>query len=257
MSSESIDKILTELKRVENMLLKFQNSGKIPDIEREIVLSKLRNIYEFINIIQLPLVKAMEEPTIDKEPLTLAEAIEETAGEVPAEENQPELKDFTLIEIVDDIKTNTLDENQITENQITENQLPENQLPDNQVIQQVKIKPEQPAPILADKFHTNNNFLNEALANFQHLQNISKKYQTKPIKDISSAISLNDKFLYIKELFGNDGNLYKQTIEILNNSGDFNSAIKYLDNHFQWDFNDFQVQKIIELVHRRYMPSDE
>ena len=79
------------------------------------------------------------------------------------------------------------------------------------------------------------------------------------MNDNSVAIieCLNDKFLYIKELFSNDGNLYKQTIEVLDNAGDFNSAVKYIDEHFEWDFSDFQVQKIIELVHRRYMPSDE
>ena len=242
MSSESIDKILKELERVEIMLLHFQNTGNIPNIEREIVLSKLRNIYEFIHIIQIPEVEKLAELKIENELLTKSELIEKEVENLPVPESQPELKEFSLIEIVEDINTNYITESQLT---------------DSQDVIQVKSKQEPPASILADKFHTDKDFLNEALANYQHLQNLSKKYQTKPIKDISSAISLNDKFLYIKELFNNDGNLYKQTIELLNNSGDFNSAIKYLDEHFQWDFNDFQVQKIIELVHRRYMPSDE
>ncbi len=241
MSSESIDKILMELKRVEIMLLQFQKTGKIPDIEREIVLSKLRNIYEFIHIIQIQAVEKSIESTVDNELLIRSQTIDKEVEEVSIPEPEPVLNDFTLIEIAEDVSTNSA----------------EILLTDTQVIQPAKNKPEAPVPIIVDQFRTDKDFLNEALANFQHLQNLSKKYQTKPIKDISSAISLNDKFLYIKELFNNDGNLYKQTIEVLNNSGDFNNAIKYIDEHFQWDFSDFQVQKILELVHRRYMPSEE
>jgi hypothetical protein len=86
---------------------------------------------------------------------------------------------------------------------------------------------------------------------------IAKKMQTRPLKDISSAISLNEKYVFIKELFNNNANLYESTIEKLNNAFDFNEAIRYLDQRFEWDFDEEEVQKLLELVRRRYAPANE
>ena len=115
----------------------------------------------------------------------------------------------------------------------------------------VSNKPEQTV-ILAEKFQQDRSFLNEALAKYQPNTDISKKFQLAPISDIHSAINLNDKFIYIKELFHDDHILFKETIEKLNHFSSFNEAVAYIDHHFDWDFDDFQVQKILELVHRRY-----
>lgn len=241
MANESIDKILGELKKVELILRQFNDNGKIPDIERDIILSKLRNMYEIIHLVQLQEVDKLDKIKIQREQVKEIEPkdCQEKAPSIPEPISQNEVS--TLIGPPIEINTEKIEEQIIVA----------------PISQKVTVKPEPSATILAEKFQQDKNFLNEALANYQHLQNLSKKYQTKPIKDIFSAISLNDKYLYIKELFNNDGDLYKKTIEILNNSGDFDTAIRYIDEHFRWDFNDFQVQKIMELVHRRYMPSDE
>src|SRR5271166_2807475 len=99
MSNESIDKILAELQRVEMMLLYFQRTGKIPDIEREIVLSKLRNIYEFLLLIQLHKGEQIEKPLAQPE-----KSVEEPATSQIDKDPEGSGK-FT-----DVIKLNTLDE---------------------------------------------------------------------------------------------------------------------------------------------------
>ena len=81
--------------------------------------------------------------------------------------------------------------------------------------------------------------------------------QNRPLHDLFSAINLNDKFLFIKELFNDDATLYQKTIEKLNTSANFNESVQFLDQHFTWDFEDEQVQKLLELVRRRHIPANE
>lgn len=263
MANESIDKILNELKRIESILKQSKVTGKIRDIERDIILSKLRNIYEIIHILQPHEVELDASPIVKKEPIgeVSTKIIDVAAKQEDENKKIVAIHEEVIFEEEDNLSAEPKSEknNPVPDeisldinNSVTGKPLSESVAPVG-----VKLKQEPSGTILAEKFQENKSFLNEALANYQYLQNIAKKYQTKPIADISSAISLNDKFLYIKELFNNDANLYKQTIEVLNNSGDFNSAIQYIDENFQWDINDFQVQKIMELVHRRYMSPNE
>lgn len=51
MAKETIKKILEELDKVSDIIRKTSETGRFPDIEKDIILSKLRNIYEFINIV--------------------------------------------------------------------------------------------------------------------------------------------------------------------------------------------------------------
>ena len=61
---------------------------------------------------------------------------------------------------------------------------------------------------------------------------MQSKLQNKPITDLAKAIGINDKFLFIKELFGGDSDLYNQTIKHLNHFTDLNEAIIYLQENF-------------------------
>ena len=246
MQNESIGKILEELDKTRLFLAKFQESGKIPDIERDIVLAKLRNMYEFIQLIQLEetvsTVEADEpvnEASIPKSPSTIADPQPKVIEFEEEEEKQ------TKVEVKDEIEIMPIE---ITE-PITVESKPEPEIqPQPHETPHKAAKPE----ILAEKFQSQN-FLNETLAKYQNVTDLSKKMQNQPIKDIFSAINLNDKFLFIKELFNNDAALYQSTIEKLNSAGNFNDAVRYLDGNFTWDFSETMVQNFLELVRRRFL----
>lgn len=246
MKNESIGKILDELDKTRQFLVKFHETGRIPDIERDIVLAKLRNMYEFIQLIQL---EETESTVVEEKPTSIAP---EPVISPEITESQP-----TVIEFDDtpaEVKTAAT-----TEETEIEHPVPE-------TVPEVKPEPEpEKAPrthdashktakpeILAEKFQSQS-FLNETLAKYQDVTDLSKKMQNQPIKDIFSAINLNDKFLFIKELFSNDAALYQSTIEKLNSAGNFNDAVRYLDGNFTWDFSDTMVQNFLELVRRRFL----
>ena len=76
---------------------------------------------------------------------------------------------------------------------------------------------------------------------------------SKPIHNIEDAIGVNDKFLFIRELFSSNASRYKETIDALNNASDFNSAYSYIEKNFDWDFENEAAQKLLELVRRRHI----
>jgi hypothetical protein len=74
-----------------------------------------------------------------------------------------------------------------------------------------------------------------------------------PVSSLPKAIGINDKFRFIKELFGGDSDLYNETIKKLDAIGSLVSAISYIESNFSWDKNSDSVKQLITLIRRRYM----
>ena len=232
MAHETIDKILNELERVKALIEQFKATGKMPDIERDIVLSKLRTMYEFINLIQLH--DALDSYGVDQE-----DKKKRTIETEPIE-NKPQA---VLIE---------------TEIRKTEENIDVKIESPKQSVEHIShtTKVEEKRNIIGEQVHTEKKFVSDVLAQYVNNYDISRKLQEKPIKDLFTAIGLNDKFLYIRELFNNDSDSYTRTIEAINRLNGFNEAVKYIDSSFKWDFEKHEVQKFLELVRRRH-PENE
>jgi hypothetical protein len=74
-----------------------------------------------------------------------------------------------------------------------------------------------------------------------------------PVSSLPKSIGINDRFRFIKELFGGDSDLYNDTIKILDNIGSLVSALLYIESNFSWDKNSDSVKQFISLIRRRYM----
>jgi hypothetical protein len=84
-------------------------------------------------------------------------------------------------------------------------------------------------------------------------QEISSRLQSQPITDLAAAIGINEKFLYIRELFENDAKKYEGAIEIMNNAAGFNDAYDYVIREYSWDMDSELVQKLLELLKRKFI----
>jgi hypothetical protein len=84
-------------------------------------------------------------------------------------------------------------------------------------------------------------------------QEISSRLQAKPVKNLAGAIGINERFLYIRELFGNDTKKYERAIEILNDAASFNDAYNYMIREYTWDMDSEMVQGLLELVRRKFI----
>lgn len=73
----------------------------------------------------------------------------------------------------------------------------------------------------------------------------------KAVDDIRQAISLGDRFLYQRELFGQNAELMQRTLTELNELGSFDEAVAYI-NRFGWDTESSTYQQFLVTLHRRF-----
>ena len=63
---------------------------------------------------------------------------------------------------------------------------------------------------------------------------------------------MNDKYLFIRELFKNDRDLYDGALKYLDSVDSFEEALAFVERHFKWDENSETTQKFVNLLHRRH-----
>jgi hypothetical protein len=80
---------------------------------------------------------------------------------------------------------------------------------------------------------------------------------TERIADLKSAISLNDKLLFIKDLFNGYSLAYSEAIELLNRYDDFASADAFLQANYaqknNWAEKQDTVDKLYAILRRRFV----
>ena len=74
-----------------------------------------------------------------------------------------------------------------------------------------------------------------------------------PVKNVISAISLNDRVLLINILFKEDPLLFQDTIAAFNSMSGFEEAVTYVKQHFpEWDLNSDPVYRLMMAVRRKF-----
>ena len=72
-----------------------------------------------------------------------------------------------------------------------------------------------------------------------------------PVDDIRKAISLGDRFLYQRELFGQNAELMQRTLTELDALSSYDEAVAYIAQ-FNWDTESNTYQQFIVTLHRRF-----
>lgn len=116
--------------------------------------------------------------------------------------------------------------------------------------QKVALEPKRDAKTLSDSISLQKQLLNETIAS-KSGSDLAHKLQQKPLADLRKAISFNDKFQMIKELFAGDAAAYERTITELNGMETLDAAIIYIQENYQWDTSSVVANHLIELLQRK------
>ncbi len=96
--------------------------------------------------------------------------------------------------------------------------------------------------------------LNEILSGKIEQRNAPSGF--KPISDLKSSISLNDKMIFIKELFNGYNLAYSEAIEILNRFDSFEAADNFLMKNYaeknNWAQKQDTVDRLYEILNRKF-----
>lgn len=109
--------------------------------------------------------------------------------------------------------------------------------------------PRQPVPLSQDAL--------DKLFEFNKPTDLSERLGETPVQDLSMAMSINDRLLYVNELFGRDQSALKDSLTILNRYDSFPAAKNFLMSlaeQYQWVREDRTeiARNFIKLVKRRY-----
>jgi len=84
---------------------------------------------------------------------------------------------------------------------------------------------------------------------------LAAKLKQAPVHDLKSGIGINDKFLFVNELFGGSMEKYNKSIDNLNDLKTLNGAMIYLNElkiELQWNSSNEAYQKLKDLVSHKF-----
>jgi hypothetical protein len=107
---------------------------------------------------------------------------------------------------------------------------------------------------LHEKFGSRQPILNEKFE-----ENVSENFLNKQLKinSIHNAISLNQKFIFVGDLFGGDVTQFQSWVEVLDRASSKEEALQFIHENiaskYGWDFGTEAVQEFMEIVERRFI----
>jgi hypothetical protein len=241
------------IRKIEKKLDKFSKLLKSADgenlnrLEKDLLLSYLREIYEDISG------GSSDEDEPAKK--TLASIKEEPVMKTPAPPPPVASKDEVVeeIEIVEEVQAvpevprESFRVSSQKESTVT---LTHEESGDQLVMTETRTMDEQ------GKITMSKNM--ELIFSDEKALDLSDKLSRSRVDDILKTMGINDRILAIKELFGNSTEIFNQTIHKLNQLPDFESAKLYLMENvagkYEWDKDEKwpDAHKFIKNVKRRY-----
>lgn len=204
---QKIKAIIKQIEDLGEKVSRLETEKSLPPIEIDIILGKIRSLYEQVKDLQ-------------------------SGTSIPAGEKPFETKDNKEETAREKVPASTTSSGQEPAAEPT-----------------VTVK----STILAEKYQGEKKFINESLAEKGLKQDIGSKILSKPIRNIGSALGINDRFKLINELFKGDKASYENTINKLDGASNFNEAFNYINSTFDWDMEEESVQLLLELVRRKFI----
>ncbi len=233
---------LESLKEIEQLIGSFPDDGRIPGIDIDLALQKMRNVYELMlmvkqestgnPVLKSPVAETVKTPEASKAP---EPKITPPAQDKPAQAVVDEQQPAPAAEILSGV-AKAPEPEKITE-------------PAETVVKPVKEKKEpktladqfQGAPTLHERLH----------------QKMAKEEDTlshaKPVKNLMEAIGINDRYTFVRELFNGDNAKFESAIHFLNEAASFNDAYNYMIMYFNWDMDSEPVQLLLDIIRRKFI----
>jgi hypothetical protein len=220
----TVDLIIRELNEAVEIIEDLKNYQNVPFLQVELAKSKCRNAADVIRL--------LKNLQVNSPSLKGASENQISAGKQVSEKTVTELKKPEKIERKPEIPP-----------QETRKMKEEPPLVSKKTAETVT---------LGDTFGQRSDSLNEKLGIRKDDDDISDILKSKPITRLSEAIGINDKFLFIRELFNGNSELYNKTISRLDSSGTFTDARAIVMNFAGNDAENQAAKQLLELVKRKF-----
>ena len=233
-----------DISEVKKLIDSFSNQNSVSNIELDLSLEKLRKIYDVLLLLKNDEVKTPEVVTSKQETNQLEEIkeIKQPVTNVVEPEIVPQVQ--PQVTIPEPPVENSPEVILEVENTVAEPTV------EKEKDQGIKTS------VIGEKAGKSKDFLNETFTQKHPVNDFSARQQTKPVSDLNKAIGINDKFLFINELFNGDSQSYKKAVEYINSCANFNEAFSYISDNLHWEMENEYVQKMLDLVRRKFITGE-
>lgn len=80
----------------------------------------------------------------------------------------------------------------------------------------------------------------------------SELRRSEPVTDLRQAIGLNDRFLLIRDLFGDDAAACDRALDRLNRFEDLDDCMIFIAEHYAWNPNSDGAKLMMDLLERKF-----
>ncbi|NLN31413.1 MAG: hypothetical protein GX158_09320 [Bacteroidales bacterium] len=234
----TIDLIIRELDEAAKIIEDVRNYREVPVMQLELVRAKCRNAADVIRLL-----KDMPEKTYlrkqTKASDTFPEKTDSSKHAATASDTFPE-------------KTDTGPRTTQAGAEERKSRAGEPEKAETETL------PSEPARMSADKITIADSFsprtdsVIEKLGTRKEEDDMRSRIKSKPIHSLTEAIGINDKFLFVRELFQGDTGKYNKAVSALENSSGFEEARKMIMDYAGNDKDNEAAKQLIELVKRKF-----
>lgn len=276
-----------KLQRVLQILEESERVGALSDLERDIVLNDLREVYAEL---KFGITENEKQKTENEEPSEIATTTpvvtipptEEVKSEPePAEEHEPEvdIEEESEPEVEVELIFDESDEQEEVESgeRETENEEQSEIAPINPITPDTPI--EEPTKESAEQ-EENLSTLNTTLSTpkrspllslyedaptpvlgeqFHEKPSVADTIacpkgvaESAPVVSLHDAIGVADRFMLIRELFDGDATAYDSAIEALDGQVSFDDCVIFITEHYTWSSNSQATKLVMDLLQRKY-----
>ena len=98
--------------------------------------------------------------------------------------------------------------------------------------------------------------LNQKYEEIEKKKSIAEEHEDKKVDSLSSSISINQRYMFISDLFdGNEGD-YNKAIQTVDNAVTFDESVELLvqnySRKYSWDMNSEEVKNLLKIVFKRF-----
>lgn len=260
--SANIDLIIRELNEVSEIIDDLRQYPEVPVIQLEIARSKCRLASDVISLLKNMQVQGSGAP-VQAKPLTLPSITTEstqlrksemTVPEVIVTDKKPVAQTVVSVPEPKEVKeTEPVKPLTKTEVPITA-EVPVKKSPAPVTADIPTITDEKPS--VADMFSTSSKSLGEQIGRGKENGDLQAAISSRPIPSLSDAIGLNDKFLFIGQIFNGNKEDYSNTISSLDGAPDYHEACSILSRYTGNSPETEAVRQLLSLVKRKF-PTNE
>lgn len=226
--NSTIDIIIKDLYETREIIDDLKKYPGVPELQIELAKSKCKSAAEVIALFK-NLQATITSTVVEKPPVT----------EEPIREKVPDKPETTIIRPDKEVK------------EVTAKVIPE----------AIPIHKEEPVrtdrrsseSIIADQFSNRSERFNEKLGEHMHEDDVLEILKTKPLLSLDEAIGINDKFLFIREIFDGNTDTYNQAIQKLESVGSLSDAMAVIMSYSGENTGNEAVRRLIDMIKRKFL----